>query len=120
MMTRIAVGLLFGALALSPGLALAEEGTHSLEQVVVEMANTPDEHAALARHYRAKAEDALAEARRHENMGSTYGRRGGKTTGMQRQRMKQHCQNISEKYTGMAEEYQALAKLHEEEAKAAE
>jgi hypothetical protein len=113
MMTRIAVGLLFGALALSPGLALAEEGTHSLEQVVVEMANTPEEHAALARHYHAKAEEARAEMRRHERMGRSYG--GGKIT--QKQRMKRHCQNISEKYSGMAEDYEALAKLHEEEAK---
>lgn len=116
MMKRIAVGLLFGALALSPGLALAEEGTHSLEQVVVEMANTPAEHAALAQYYRAKAEDALAEARRHESMGRSY--TGGKIT--QRQRMKRRCQKLSEKQAQIADEYMALAKLHEEEAKKSE
>lgn len=114
MMTRIAMGLLFvGALALSPGVSLAEEGTPSLEQVVVEMANTPEEHAALARYYHAKAEEARAEMRSHEGMGRSYS--AGKVT--QKQRMKRHCQNISEKYSAMADDYEALAKLHEEEAK---
>ena len=47
MVSRIASGLLLGALALSPGLALAEEG-HSLEQVVVEMAETPTGHPRFA------------------------------------------------------------------------
>ena len=112
-MTRIAVALLFGTLVLSPGLALAEEAGHSLEEVVVEMADTPAEHAALARHYRAKADEARAEVRRHEGMGRAYG--GGKLT--QRQQMKRHCQSISEKFTAAAADYDALAKLHDEAAK---
>ncbi len=113
-MTRIAMALLVGALAFSPGVALASEGDHSLEQLAVEMANTADQHAALARYYRAKAEDSLAEARAHADMGSSYSR--GKLT--QRQRMKSHCQKLSEKQAEIAEEYQALAKLHEEASKA--
>ena len=112
MVSRIASGLLLGALALSPGLALAEEG-HSLEQVVVEMAETPAQHTALAQYYAQKAQEARAEARQHESMGRVY--TGGKL--VQRQRMQRHCQNLSEKYAAAADDYAALAKLHEEAAK---
>jgi len=115
-MTKIAMGLLFGVLALSPGVSLADEGNQSLEQLVVEMATTPEEHAALARYYHAKAEEARAEMRSHEGMGRSYG--GGKI--IQKQQMKRHCQNISEKYSVIAKDYDALAKLHEEEAKKVE
>jgi len=115
-MNRIGVTLLVGFMALSPGLGQAEEGGHSLEQLVVEMADTPQQHAALARHFQAKAEEARAEVRRHESMGRSYG--GGKIS--HRQRMKRHCESISEKYTSLADEYEALATLHEEEAKKAE
>ena len=111
-MNRIAMAVLVGAMAFSPGLALASEGEHSLEEVVIEMAHTKGEHAALARTYRAKAEDALAERRRHESMGRSYGR--GKNT--RREGMRGHCQNISQRQAEIAAEYQALAKLHDEEA----
>ena len=113
MMTRIAVPVLVGALALLPGLTMAEEGGETLEQLVVEMAQTPEQHAALARHFRAKAADARAEMQRHERMGSSYS--GGKLAG--RQHMKRHCQDISEKYKALADDYEALAKLHDTEAK---
>jgi hypothetical protein len=116
-MGKLAALLLFGTLSLSPMLSLAaEEGGHSLEQLAVEMVHTAEQHLALARHYHAKAEEARAEARRHQSMGSSYG--GGKFT--QRQMMQRHCENLSEKYTGMADDYDALAQLHEEEAKKAQ
>ena len=119
-MNRIAVALLVGTICLAPGIGFAEEGGHmgghSLEQVVVEMANTPEEHSALATHYRAKAQEARADADQHEKMGRTY--MSGKLT--QRNRMKRHCQNISEKEASLVQEYEALAKLHDEEAKKAE
>lgn len=112
MRKTITAALLFGALALSPGVSVAEESGHSLEEVVVEMADTPAEHAALARHYRAKAEETRAEAKRHDGMGRAYG--AGKFT--QRQTMKKHCTNISKNLAGVAAEYEALAKVHEEAA----
>jgi len=112
MTPRIALALLIGAVALAPGLSRAGQEGHSLEQLAIEMAQTPEQHAAVARHYRAKAEDARAEARRHESMARTYA--GGKL--VQRQRMRQHYQKLAEQYTGMAQEFEALAKLHEDEA----
>ena len=114
MVTRIGMALLLGTLALSPGLAAAEE-SHSLEQVLVEMADTKEEHAALAAHYRAKARDARAEAQNHISMGAAYG--GGKVT--ERMQMQSHCKKISDQLTATAEEYDALAQFHDAEAKRA-
>jgi hypothetical protein len=112
MRTRIALALLAGALALSPALTRAEDAGESLEELAVEKATTPADHAALARHYREEAAEARAEAKRHETMGRAY--LGGKFP--QRQVFKDHCAKISEKYTALAEEYDALAKLHEADA----
>jgi len=113
-MNRIATALLIAAIGLAPGIVSADEEGHSLEQVVVEMAHTPQQHAALAEHYRAKANEARAEMRRHEKMGPAYGR--GKAT--ERRRMKKHCENIEAQQAALAKEYEALAKLHEAERKA--
>jgi hypothetical protein len=110
------LALLLGTLAFSPLIGFAKEHKHSLEQLVVEMANTPSEHAALAEHYRAKAARARAHAKRHASMASAY--TGGKL--MQREAMKAHCQKISSNYQAMASEYEALAKLHEDASKAAQ
>lgn len=112
MQNRMAATLLLGALAFSPGLAAAGEGSHSLEQLVVEMAHTPADHAALATHYRAKAAAARAEAKQHESMGRVYS--GGKF--FQRSSMQAHCKKIAADNTAIAVEYEALAKLHEEAA----
>jgi len=113
MRTGIAAALLAGALALSPGLAAAGEGSQSLEELVVEMAHTSGQHAALARHFHAKAEEARTEARRHESMGRNYS--AGKL--VQKAAMQSHCKKIASEYNGMAAEYEAMAKLHEEAAK---
>jgi len=115
MRSKIGMVLLLGALALSPGLALAGDEGHSLEQLVVESANTPAAHAALAEHYRAKAASARAAAARHESISRAYS--GGKM--MDRERMKTHCKKIAAENTAIAAEYEELAKLHEGESKKA-
>lgn len=113
MRNRIAAILLAGALAASPGLASADEQGASIEQLLVDMAKTPADHAALARYYRGKAAEERAEAERHQQMSKSYG--GGKMA--QRQQMEGHCMKISEQNAATAAEYEALAKLHEEAAK---
>lgn len=109
MRTGFAAALLAGALAISPGLALGE-GSDSLEDLVVDMAHSQGQHAALARHFHAKAEEARTEARRHEYMGRNYS--AGKL--VQKLAMQSHCQKIANEYNAMATEYDAMAKLHEE------
>lgn len=114
MTTRIASALLLVALMLPAGVAAADEDA-SLEQMVVEMAKTPAEHAALAAHFRAEAEEARAKGRRHEAMARAYGQ------GKQRSRSSgsYHCKRLSERYVEMASEYDELAKLHDAESRQA-
>ena len=113
MRTRWTLVLLAGALTLAPQPSWTEEAGGSLEEHAAETASTPSDHAALANYYRAQAEEARNEARRHETMGRAY-LVGGKSPS--RPVFKEHCQKISEKYTALAEEYEALAKLHQAEA----
>lgn len=98
---------LLAALLAVPAMALAQD--HDVEQLVIEMANTPDEHRAVARHYRAKASEAREEARRHESMGRTYAAQRS----AQPQQGRQHCERLAQNFEGIATEYEELAKLHE-------
>lgn len=120
MTKTIAVAVLLGAWALLPGVASADEADHSLEELVVEMAHTPQQHTALARHYREKAAEAREEVKLHEKMASSYsGGPPGKMTGgrmQRRQKMGRHCKSIADKYAEMATDYEELARLHDEEA----
>ena len=110
----IGLALLLGMVALAPASALAQGGTGaSLEQLVIEMADTPAEHAAVAKHYRALAAQARSEAARHDSMGRAYaGRKLAES-----QKMKQHCAKLAAENNAMAAEYDALAALHEAESK---
>jgi hypothetical protein len=123
MRSKIKLAILLGALILSPGLSIAaDEGHppghdgHSLEQLVIETADSPADHAALAKHYRAKAAEARAEAARHEKMASTY-YLWNKRTGVDQ--MGRHCKKIAANSMSSAAEYDALAELHDAESKKA-
>lgn len=95
----------------SPGVIVAQD--HSVEELVIEMASTPQEHQAVAQHYTSKAAEARADARRHEGMARTY------ASGGRNRPQRAHCLALAEKYNEIAAEYDQLAKLHEEEAKTA-
>jgi hypothetical protein len=115
MSRRFVVALLLGALALAPSFAGAEEDSGSLEQLVAGTAHTKAEHQALAKYYEAQAAEAREVASRHQAIGRAYlGSKGanGKT-------LQGHCQKIAEQQEAMAKEYNALAELHEAEAKKA-
>ncbi len=111
MATRTSLALVLGALLLSPGLAAAGDDAHSLEQLVIEMAHSPADHAALAKHYRAKAEEARADMRQHKSMRRIYtgGKQGIRAGGF-------HCKRLAARFGDIASEYDELAKLHDAEA----
>lgn len=110
---HIAAAILATSLLAVPGVMLAQQ--HSVEELVIEMASTPAEHNAVSRHYTALAQEAREDAKRHQGMASTYasGRAG------QRQNLRQHCEALAKKYEEIAVEYDALAKLHADEARGA-
>lgn len=112
MKTSIALLLGLPLLVAAPGAASAEvhEGHTSLEQLVVESAETPQEHEALARYYQEKAERMRRLSAEHRSMGAAYG--AGKMR--QRERMKEHCSELAEDFEEAAEEYEAMAKTHRE------
>lgn len=82
-----------------------------VRELLVSAAVTPDEHLAAAEFYDAKARDARVEAARHREMGERYadGIMGDRKT------QKEHCDRIAELHQEMAEEYEALARIHRAE-----
>jgi hypothetical protein len=104
--TMIAVTLLAAFLA-APSISQAQQ--HDIEHLVIEMANTAQEHQAVAQHYRMKAREAREEAERHEAMGRVYATRRSSTP----QRGRQHCENLAKQFEAIAGEYDELATLHD-------
>ena len=105
--TTIAMTLVAAFLA-APAISQAQQ--HDIEHLVVEMANTAQEHQAVAGHYRMRAQEARDEARRHQEMGRVYAARRSSTP----QSGRQHCESLAQKYNEIAGEYDELAKLHDE------
>ncbi|RPI59536.1 MAG: hypothetical protein EHM50_09015 [Lysobacterales bacterium] len=108
--TTFAAALLAAFLAI-PSISLAQR--HDIEHLVVEMANTAQEHQAVAEHYRMKAQEARSEAERHEAMGRLYATRRSSTP----QRGRAHCENLAKQFEAIAGEYDELAKLHDDMSK---
>jgi hypothetical protein len=99
---------------LVPGtIAFADDLT--LEQVLIESANTPAQHQALADHFRSRAAGARHQAQRHRSMAKSY--TGGRAApspvaGYQ----SSHCNKLATTFDEQAKEYDALAELHAKEA----
>ena len=111
--SRSALALMAAAmlLAVSP-LVQAGEGEGNLVELLVESADTPQEHKALAAYFHDLAENRRAEAARHRSMAKYYG--GQKETA--RQQGKEHCDRLVRLNEDEAAQYEALAKLHESQA----
>ncbi len=109
--------LVFLAAALTllagPLTSTARAGDDSLEQVLIESASTPKQHAALANYYAAKAADARKNAEYHHAMGKAYS--GGKAT--QLAMMKDHCDKLATLYDDQAKEFDMMASMHRDMAK---
>jgi len=105
--------LVFALALVLPAAVVTAGDQGSLEQLVVESADTPQEHEALSRYYAGKAEHMRQMAEMHRSMGATYG--GTKIT--QRQRMQEHCNALAADFDKTAADFEALAKEHAEAAK---
>ncbi|MEX2208770.1 MAG: hypothetical protein WEF50_21350 [Myxococcota bacterium] len=81
---------------------------HSLEQVLIESATTPEQHAALANYYKAQATGARQQAAYHRQMGASYA--AGKIVTLQAQ--KEHCAKLESLAESSAQEYDKLAEAH--------
>ena len=109
---RQTIGILVTAAAvillatLSVGTARAAGG---IEQLIPQLATTPEQHKAVAAYYRGEAAEASAEAARHRHMAKTYNQ-GNYGRKMQ---MKEHCDRLAASYDALAKQYEELAAEHE-------
>ena len=103
----LSVMFVFALIGAVPAVSFAD--TVSIEELAAGMADTPEDHKAVASYYRGKAEEARAEAQRHRKMGSMY--LGGKYR--QKEDMEKHCEGLSASYDALAKQYDALAADHD-------
>jgi hypothetical protein len=83
-----------------------------------ELADSPEQHLAVATYYRTLASEALAEAEKHRAMRDAYrhSHQRFKTGAAAGQSLQQHCNRLIELHQEAAREYEELARLHEAEA----
>ena len=112
-MNRVRYLSLAALLLIAPAGPVLADSTEPLEQLVVEMAETSEQHLALANYYHQKAKISQEEAGRHRSMAAAYV--AGKFRS--RQLMRTHCEEIVANEESSARAYEALAVLHEQEAR---
>jgi 2-polyprenyl-6-methoxyphenol hydroxylase-like FAD-dependent oxidoreductase len=98
-------------LAWAPAAAWAQastSGSQDLLQVLVDSANTPAQHQALARYFRARAAEAKALAETHQAMSRSYSGKPGEIRSMNK-----HCDQIAKLNQELAAQYESLAKAEE-------
>ncbi len=113
MTRRFVVTLILAALALSTGPVIAQESDMSIEDVLIEEAQSPTQHQALAKHFRAEASKARALAERHASMARSYQR----AKKVNKQGARNHCLRIAEQQREIASQFDGLAEMHEAAAK---
>ena len=96
---------------LGAGPILAQAENHGLAEVLAGTASTPEQHQALADHYRSEATKARSQAELHRRMEKRY---GTTKTGAQQ---KPHCAKLAANLDDMATQYDALAAGHDAQAK---
>lgn len=102
--------MMLGAGAVSA--AETPSSTQHLEHLMLENADTPAEHQALARYYRMKAAEATSMADEHRAMSKGYDGKPGEV-----RRMAKHCSRIAELNDELAAQYEDLAKGEDAAAK---
>lgn len=102
----LALALTLSRAAGADGQADSEAGLGDL----VVVADTPEEHLALATKYRELAADARDRAANDVELGEHY------AEAMPKSQMNRHCEKLAELNDGIAAEYEAMAAVHEKEA----
>jgi hypothetical protein len=105
--------LVASLLLLTPAVPAFAAEDESIESVLIKMATTPEQHRALADYYRGKAADARRDAANHKAMAASYA--GTKLA--YRLDMQEHCNKIIANDEALAKEYDALAAMHDADAK---
>mgnify|MGYP001486945487 CR=1 FL=1 len=80
--------------------------------VLIETANTPEDHMKIAEYYEEQAVKMEKEATLHESMGKAYQKRSKPMSGMP-----QHCARLKRESRESADQYRAMAEEHEKMAR---
>ncbi len=99
--------VLGGLLLAGPSVGWAAD--QALDPAQVEAARTPDQHAALARHFRARAAEAKQLAEASLALGKAY----AKTNSSDRTAQAALCQQLATEYEELTHYYEALAETEE-------
>ena len=87
---------------------------------LVQNAKTAADHEAIASYYDAEAAAAKKKAAEHQQMGESYKAQGSAIgKGLGASSMPQHCETLTKSFEQEAAQYQAMAKVHRDLAKAA-
>ena len=85
---------------------------------MIATAKTAADHQAIADYYKQEAKEAQQQADKHKKMAQDYGMASIGTQAT-KTHFHQHCEGLVRSYESAAKEYNDLAKMHEEMAKAA-
>lgn len=108
--TRLAILVLIAGLAVAVAWrpSVAAGGPSEAELLRrIEKGGTAADHAALASYYSDQAKAAAQKATDHEAIAEKYGPVMGKTD------WATHCRSLASYYRKLADDYEAMAKLHE-------
>lgn len=113
MIQKFARIILIGATLTAAMNLQAQPEESDIMQLIADMADKPENHAAIARYYQAQAEEARAEAELHKEMKETYSHshavmKGGAAPAV----TSAHCDRLIELSLEAAEEFEALAAAH--------
>ena len=111
----VAAAGLCSLLALPSAGSAEDKEPMSIEALAEQSATTAAQHEALAAYYRGKAQNARAEVRRHRSMALSF---NSKSAGAEAG-MRMHCDRLADAAQQSATEYDAMAAIHDEEAKKA-
>jgi len=105
----LAISLIFSA------IALAQEQVPAIDKLVSELAEKPEQHAAVAKYYREKAAEAKKELERHQAMRKAYSTTSfnPKNPGNSNTSMLAHCDRLIKAYESEVQAYEQMAAEHE-------
>ncbi len=109
------LALIFSALIFLPVTVVADTNNQPIEKLISELADKPEQHAAVAKYYNEKAEEAKKSVERHKAIKSSYVLFNNKNpSGFAS--MISHCDKLINAYETEAEEYEQMAAEHEKHA----
>lgn len=112
---KIVSAVCLSALFALPIISSASEPQEPIEKLISELADKPAQHAAVAKYYRERAEEAKKEVEQHKKMKNAYP--VSPKANFPTASINTHCDNLIKAAETEEKEYEQLAAEHEALAK---